>query len=262
MSRVLVIHDEPEVAELITVNLRHGGHVTRIVASPEQARRAVDETRPDLVVFGWRVPGPTGLPLIKAWRDNFRTADLPIIALIHGAQEHDCVESLDGGVDDCVVSPFLTRELMARIRALLRRSAPETIGREVTFGALRLDPATKLVTMGHGHDARAIRFNPKEFRLLQYLMNHPERVHTRPQLLDRVWGERAYVQDRTVDAYIKRLRKALGPLGALMIQSVSGTGYRLTQHAPGLPRVTENVDTPATFTRTISWSSYTMGSTA
>lgn len=226
MSRVLVVEDESAIAELISLNLRHAGYEVTLAASAEQAQAAVDGVLPDLVLLDWMLPGQSGLALARRWRGNARTRELPIIMLTARADEADKVAGLDAGADDYLAKPFSTNELMARIRAVLRRKAPEALDSAVELGGLRLDPATRRVSRGDTE----LKLGPTEFRLLHFFMTHPERVHSRAQLLDRVWGDHVFIEERTVDVHVKRLREALAPAHcAQMIETVRGAGYRLTQ---------------------------------
>ncbi|HEX7440582.1 MAG TPA: phosphate regulon transcriptional regulator PhoB [Caldimonas sp.] len=228
MSRILVVEDESAIAELISINLRHAGHEVTLAANAEQAQAAVDGVLPELVILDWLLPGQSGLALAKRWRAQARTRELPVIMLTAKADEADKVTGLDAGADDYLTKPFSTQELMARIRAVLRRKAPEALDTVVEIGVLKLDPATRRVS---GND-RELRLGATEFRLLHFLMTHPERVHSRAQLLDRVWGDHVFIEERTVDVHVKRLREALSPAQcAHMIETVRGAGYRLTQQA-------------------------------
>ncbi len=226
MSRVLVVEDESAIAELISINLRHAGYEVRVAVTADQAQSEVDRVLPDLVILDWMLPGQSGLQLAKRWRGETRTKELPVIMLTARADERDKVAGLDAGADDYLTKPFSTHELMARIRAVLRRKAPEALDSAVELGALRLDPATRRV----GRGDLEVKIGPTEFRLLHFLMTHPERVHSRAQLLDRVWGDHVFIEERTVDVHVKRLREALTPVAcASMIETVRGAGYRLTQ---------------------------------
>jgi len=226
MSRVLVVEDESAIAELISINLRHAGYEVVIAATADQAQAQVDGVLPDLVVLDWMLPGQSGLVLAKRWRAQARTRDLPIIMLTARAEEGDMISGLDAGADDYLTKPFSTNELLARIRAVLRRKAPEALDTMVDVGGLKLDPATRRVS----REDREVRIGPTEFRLLHFFMTHPERVHSRAQLLDRVWGDHVFIEERTVDVHVKRLREALDPVGcSRMIETVRGAGYRLTQ---------------------------------
>lgn len=231
MSRVLVVEDESAIAELISINLRHAGYEVTISGTADQAQLEVDRVLPDLVVLDWMLPGQTGLALAKRWRGQARTRELPLIMLTARAEEADKIAGLDAGADDYLVKPFSTNELLARIRAVLRRKAPEALDTLVDVGGLKLDPATRRVT----REDREVRIGPTEFRLLHFLMTHPERVHSRAQLLDRVWGDHVFIEERTVDVHVKRLREALEPVQcARMIETVRGAGYRLTQQVQAL----------------------------
>lgn len=225
MSRVLVVEDEAAIAELISLNLRHAGYEVTLAATADQAQSEVTRVLPDLVILDWMLPGQSGLSLAKRWRSEQRTRELPIIMLTARADETDKVAGLDAGADDYLAKPFSTNELMARIRAVLRRKAPEALDSAVEVGRLRLDPATRRVSVGE----QDIKVGPTEFRLLHFLMTHPERVHSRAQLLDRVWGDHVFIEERTVDVHVKRLREALSPAKcSQIIETVRGAGYRLT----------------------------------
>ena len=226
MSQVLVVEDESAIAELISINLRHAGFEVTLAATAEQAQAAVDAVLPDLVLLDWMLPGHSGVHLARQWRAAARTKELPIIMLTARAEESDKVQGLDAGADDYLTKPFSTGELLARIRAVLRRRAPEALDSAVEVGPLRLDPATRRVS----RQGDEVRLGPTEFRLLHFFMTHPERVHSRSQLLDRVWGDHVFIEERTVDVHVKRLREALAPVHCqTMIETVRGAGYRLTQ---------------------------------
>lgn len=229
MSRVLVVEDESAIAELISLNLRHAGYEVTVVGDSARALAEVDRVLPDLILLDWMLPGQSGLALAKRWRAEPRTKDVPIIMLTARGDEPDRVAGLDAGADDYLTKPFSTNELMARIRAVLRRKAPEALDTAVEVGGLRLDPATRRVSRGN----QEVKVGPTEFRLLHFFMTHPERVHSRAQLLDRVWGDHVFIEERTVDVHVKRLREALAPVQcSQMIETVRGAGYRLTQNLP------------------------------
>lgn len=231
MSQVLVVEDESAIAELMSINLRHAGYDVVVASTADEAIAQVDKVLPDLIVLDWMLPGQSGLALAKRWRSHTRTRDLPIIMLTAKAAEADKVSGLDAGADDYLTKPFSTHELMARIRAVLRRKAPEALDSVVEVGPLKLDPSTRRVS----RDANELRMGPTEFRLLHFFMTHPERVHSRAQLLDRVWGDHVFIEERTVDVHVKRLREALSPVHcAHMIETVRGAGYRLTQQVQSL----------------------------
>jgi len=230
MSRVLVVEDESAIAELIAINLRHAGYEVSVVTDAEAARSSVDRVLPDLVLLDWMLPGQSGLALAKAWRAEARTKPMPIIMLTARAEEGDKLAGLDGGADDYLTKPFSPRELLARIRAVLRRRAPQALDEAVEVGGLRLDPATRRVTREVEGVLREVKIGPTEFRLLHFLLTHPERVHSRSQLLDRVWGDHVFIEERTVDVHVKRLREALAPVQcAQLVETVRGAGYRLSQ---------------------------------
>jgi two-component system, OmpR family, phosphate regulon response regulator PhoB len=231
MGRILVVEDESAIAELISINLRHAGFEVTIAATAEQATIEVDGVLPDLVVLDWMLPGQSGLALAKRWRTESRTREMPVIMLTARGEEADKIAGLDAGADDYLSKPFSTQELLARIRAVLRRRTPEALDAAVEVAALRLDPTTHRVSR-HG---REIKIGPTEFRLLHFFMTHPERVHSRAQLLDRVWGDHVFIEERTVDVHVKRLREALSPVSASqLIETVRGAGYRMTQQSAAL----------------------------
>jgi two-component system phosphate regulon response regulator PhoB len=235
MSSVLVVEDESAIAELIAINLRHAGFEVTLASDAEQAQAAVDRVLPDLVLLDWMLPGLSGVQLAKRWRADARTKALPVIILTARAEEGDKITGLDAGADDYLTKPFSTKELMARIRAVLRRKAPEALDSAVEIAGLHLDPATRRVTRRVGDELREVKVGPTEFRLLHFFMSHPERVHSRAQLLDRVWGDHVFIEERTVDVHVKRLREALAPVqGSSLIETVRGAGYRMTQQAPSL----------------------------
>ena len=223
---VLVVEDEPAIAELIAVNLRHNGFQPTVAPDSTTAQREIDAVLPDLVLLDWMLPGESGLALARRWRKDPRTKAVPIIMLTARGDEADRVAGLDAGADDYMAKPFSTKEMLARIRAVLRRRAPEQGNVTLESGALKLDTATHRVT----HAGQALKLGPTEFKLLQYLMSHAERVHSRGQLLDKVWGDHVFIEERTVDVHIKRLREALGE-AAVMVETVRGAGYRLTAQA-------------------------------
>ena len=236
MSSILVVEDESAIAELISINLRHAGFEVSVAADAASAQAAVDRLLPDLVLLDWMLPGQSGLQLARRWRSDGRTRALPVIMLTARADEADKIAGLDAGADDYLSKPFSTKELLARVRALLRRMAPEKLDAAVEVSGLRLDPTTRRVTRRVDEQLRELKLGPTEFRLLHFLMSHPERVHSRAQLLDRVWGDHVAIEERTVDVHVKRLREALAPAQcAMLIETVRGAGYRLSQPLGGLP---------------------------
>jgi len=231
MSRILVVEDESAIAELISINLRHAGFEVTLAGSATAAQYEVDRVLPDLVVLDWMLPGQSGVALARQWRSTARTKELPVIMLTARAEEGDKIAGLDAGADDYITKPFSTNELLARIRAVLRRKAPEALDSAVEVGPLLLDPGTRRVS----REGVEVKLGPTEFRLLHFLMTHPERVHSRSQLLDRVWGDHVFIEERTIDVHVKRLREALERVQcARMIETVRGAGYRLTQQSSAL----------------------------
>ena len=223
IPRVLVVEDEKAIAELISVNLRHHGMLAVLAEDGDAAQAAIDDVLPDVILLDWMLPGQSGLVLAKRWRSDPRTKLTPILMLTARGDEPDKIAGLDAGADDYITKPFSTQELLARIRAVLRRRAPEQASDVVRIGALQLDGSTHRVS----YQDAPLRLGPTEFKLLNYLMHHTERVHSRSQLLDRVWGDHVFIEERTVDVHVKRLREALGAAGA-MVETVRGVGYRLT----------------------------------
>jgi two-component system, OmpR family, phosphate regulon response regulator PhoB len=222
-SRVLIVEDEPSIAELIAINLRHHGFEPIIAGDGEQAQRELDAVLPDVILLDWMLPGASGLSLARKWRSAPRTKPVPILMLTARSDEPDKIQGLDAGADDYITKPFSTQELMARIRAVLRRRAPEQVMGQLLIGALSLDGATHRVAF----QGTELKLGPTEFKLLNYLMTYPERVHSRAQLLDKIWGDHVFIEERTVDVHIKRLREALGEAG-IMVETVRGAGYRIT----------------------------------
>lgn len=222
--RVLIVEDEPAIAELIAVNLRHNGFEPVWAENGEGAQRELDAVLPDAILLDWMLPGQSGLSLARQWRAHPRTKAVPILMLTARGDEPDKVAGLDAGADDYITKPFSIQEMLARIRAVLRRRVPEQAGSSVTIGGLSLDPSTYRVTW----EGQPLKLGPTEFKLLNYLMAHPERVHSRAQLLDRVWGDHVFIEERTVDVHVKRLREALGAAAGAMVETVRGAGYRLT----------------------------------
>jgi two-component system phosphate regulon response regulator PhoB len=223
MARVLVVEDESAIAELIAVNLRHQGMLAILASDGDAAQKAIDEVLPDVILLDWMLPGHSGLVLARRWRADARTKAIPILMLTARVDEPDKVAGLDAGADDYITKPFSTQELLARIRAVLRRRAPEQASDWVSVGDLQLDGATHRVSF----QDKPLKLGPTEFKLLNYLMHHAERVHSRSQLLDRVWGDHVFIEERTVDVHVKRLREALGEAGT-MVETVRGVGYRIT----------------------------------
>jgi two-component system phosphate regulon response regulator PhoB len=224
-ATVLVVEDEPAIQELIAYNLKQAGHQALRADNAEQAIRLVQDALPDLVLLDWMLPGLSGIELARRLRADRRTKAIPIIMLTARADEQDKLTGLDTGADDYITKPFSPRELNARVKAVLRRRSPQMTDDMVQVGTLRLDPSTHRVSA----NSEQVHLGPTEFRLLHFLMTHPERVHSRTQLLDQVWGDHVFVEERTVDVHIRRLRKALEPSEHdRLIQTVRGAGYRLS----------------------------------
>lgn len=220
---ILVVEDEPAIQELIAINLRHAGFLVVRASTAEEADSAIRAALPDLVLLDWMLPGQSGVALAKKLRADERTRELPIIMLTARVHEEDKVQGLEAGADDYVTKPFSPKELVARVRAVLRRRAPHLAGDAVEVGDLSLNPSTHRVQAG----GLAIDLGPTEFRLLFFFMTHLERVYTRAQLLDEVWGDHVFIEERTVDVHIRRLRAALESSGHHeRVETVRGTGYR------------------------------------
>ncbi len=223
-SAILVVEDEPAIQELIAVNLEHAGHRVQRAYSAAEADALIREVRPDLILLDWMLPDLAGTVLARRLRADARSKDIPIIMLTARAEERDKVEGLDAGADDYITKPFSPKELLARIKAVLRRRAPQLTADAIEIDGLRLDPATHRVCV---KDLQ-LRLGPTEFKLLHFFMTHPERVYSRVQLLDQVWGDHVFVEERTVDVHIRRLRQVLEPSGHdRLIETVRGAGYRL-----------------------------------
>jgi two-component system phosphate regulon response regulator PhoB len=227
-KQILIVEDEKPIRDMIAFGLRRAGFDVREAEDCAAARASIADFRPDLLLVDWMLPDQSGLELTRAVKRNKETADLPVIMLTARAEEQDKVAGLDGGADDYVTKPFSPRELLARIQAVLRRSASTGAGEAIEAGTLRIDTASHRVTVGD----ESVPLGPTEYRLLQFFMEHPERVYARGQLLDRVWGGNVYVEERTVDVHIRRLRKALEPYGCDgLVQTVRGSGYRFSTRA-------------------------------
>ena len=224
-ATVLVVEDEPSIQELIAASLRHSGYKVLRADSAEDAMLLVTEVLPDVVLLDWMLPGLSGIQYARRLRSEERTTGLPIIMLTARSDEHDKVSGLDAGADDYLTKPFSPRELQARIKAVLRRRAPQMTEDSVEIAGLRIDPVTHRVSGNN----QSLELGPTEFRLLHFFMTHAERVHSRTMLLDQVWGDHVFVEERTVDVHIRRLRAALEISGHdRLIQTVRGSGYRFS----------------------------------
>ena len=229
-SSILIVEDEPSIAELIAVNLSHAGFLPVRAFQTEQASQLIKEALPDLIILDWMLPGQSGVQFAKQLRSHERTKDIPIILLTARSDEMDKITGLEAGADDYVTKPFSPKELVARVRAVLRRRSPQLTDDLVQINQLKLDPVSHRVMASQDGVEVSIDLGPTEFKLLHFLMTHPERVHSRGQLLDKVWGDHVFVEERTVDVHIKRLRAALAPTNCQsFIETVRGSGYRLTK---------------------------------
>jgi len=221
---ILVVDDEAAIRDLLAANLQRAGYKVMCAGDVPQAEALVRDSRPDLVLLDWVLPGTPGLTFARRLRNDQRTKDISIVLLTARAEEQDKVAALESGADDYVTKPFSARELLARIKAVMRRRAPQLADDVVEIDGLLLDPAAHRVTVG----GAPLELWATEFRLLHFFMTHPERVYSRGQLLDEVWGDHVFVEERTVDVHIRRLRQALQPSGLdRLIETVRGTGYRL-----------------------------------
>ncbi|MFN4328669.1 MAG: phosphate regulon transcriptional regulator PhoB [Limnobacter sp.] len=227
-STILVVEDEPAIAELVAVNLSFAGHKVLRAGDADQARTLITAELPDLVLLDWMLPGKSGVQFAQELRSQERTRQVPVIMLTARTDEQDKVDGLEAGADDYITKPFSPKELLARIKAVLRRRAPQLTDDTVEVQGLKLDPVTHRIS---GND-KILDMGPTEFRLLHFFMTHPERVHSRTQLLDQVWGDHVFVEERTVDVHIRRLRQALTVSGHdRLIETVRGAGYRFTTNA-------------------------------
>ena len=223
-KRILIVDDEPAIREMVAFALAKAGYAPVHAGDAGEALLAIAERVPDLILLDWMLPGTSGVELARRLRREGLTRDVPVIMLTARGEENDRVAGLESGVDDYVVKPFSARELLARIRAVLRRSGEDDAG-NIELGGLRLDGAAQRV-FGHGEP---LKLGPTEYRLLHFFMAHPDRVYTRAQLLDHVWGGTVYLEERTVDVHVGRLRRALEPAGLEgLVQTVRGSGYRFS----------------------------------
>lgn len=224
-KRILIIEDEQPIREMIAFALENTGFDLQEAADARQAQAIIAESPPDLILLDWMLPGGSGVEYARRLKKDELTRDIPIIMLTARTDEEDKVRGLESGADDYVTKPFSPRELVARIRAVLRRGGPPAEDEMLRANALLLDTASHRVSVAD----RLLELGPTEYRLLEFFMSHPERVYSRNQLLDRVWGSNVYVEERTVDVHIRRLRKALEPHEHdYLIQTVRGAGYRFS----------------------------------
>ncbi len=221
-ARILVVEDNPAIQELIAVNLSRAGYEVERVRDAEEARQRLRATLPDLIVLDWTLPGMSGIELARLIRSNPRSGAVSLIMLTARAQDHDKIAGLDAGADDYITKPFSPRELLARIAAVLRRRVPQATYEAVEAGGLRLEPVTRRLTAAD----MEVQLSETEFRLLHFFMTHPDRVHSRANLLDQVWGDHFFCEERTVDVHVRRLRTAMKKSGHdALIHTVRGTGY-------------------------------------
>lgn len=227
MTRILVVDDDPAIREMVTLVLMQGGFEVIEAASALEARQTIRSRTPDLILLDWMLPGQSGYEFARSLRRDPSRKEIPIIMLTARDQEGDKVAALDAGADDYVAKPFSVSELLARIRAVLRRTHRGNSSEILEVKALRLDTASHRVTV----DDTPLELAPMEFQLLRFFMSHQERVYSRQQLIDQVWSNNTYVEERTVDVHIRRLRKALEPSGhERLIQTVRSAGYRFSMH--------------------------------
>jgi len=221
---VLIVEDEAQILELIAVNVEHAGQVPWRARSVEEAEALIMKALPDMVLLDWMLPGESGAAFARRLRSDRRTKDIPIIMLTARAEERDKIAGLESGADDYITKPFSPKELIARMKAVLRRRAPQMTDDLVEIDGLKLDPVAHRVTAR----GKKLELGPTEFRMLHFFMTHPERIYSRAQLLDEVWGDHVYVEERTVDVHIRRLRHALSTSGHdRLIDTVRGSGYGL-----------------------------------
>lgn len=231
-ATVLIVEDEPAIAELLAANIKHAGYHTLHARNVETAAALVAEVLPDLIVLDWMLPGASGLAFLRRLRTDSRTKAVRVIMLSARAEEEDALSGLDAGADDYMAKPFSPKELVARIKAVMRREMPSA-NDLVSIDRLTLDPATHRVYVNDKEHDLQVSLGPTEFKLLHFFLRHPEHVHSRSVVRDQVWGSPVNIEERTVDVHIKRLRAALRPVGYdAVIETVRGSGYRLTRLAP------------------------------
>jgi two-component system, OmpR family, phosphate regulon response regulator PhoB len=229
--QILIVEDEPSIAELIAINLTHAGYEVERAMQADIASNLMKDKLPSLLILDWMLPGKSGVQFARELRSNERTKGLPILMLTAKSEEADKVLGLDSGADDYVTKPFSPKELVARVKAVLRRQVPIEDTGPLSIGPLKLDPsAHRVFAIRPNIDPQPVSLGPTEYRLLQFFMANPERVHSRTNLLDNVWGNEVYIEERTVDVHIKRLRAALAPFDCdRYIETVRGSGYRITK---------------------------------
>jgi len=224
-AHILIIDDEEAIRDMLAFALRGAGYQPLVAANAREAEQVIADQNPDLLLLDWMMPAESGVSFCRRLRSQPTTRDLPIIMLTARDSEEDLLHGLDAGADDYLGKPFSTGELLGRIKALLRRSAPHTVGEILGVGDLVLDPVGHRVTVADAD----LALGPTEYKLLQFFLSHPERVFSRSELIDRVWGQSVYIEERTVDVHIRRLREVLGPFGYdQQVQTVRGAGYRFS----------------------------------
>lgn len=224
---ILIVDDEAPIREMIAVALEMAGYECLEAETTQQAHASIIDRKPDLILLDWMLPGTTGIELARRLKRDDLTADIPIIMITAKGEEDNKIQGLETGADDYITKPFSPRELVARLKAVLRRTGPVDDEAPIEIDGLLLDPVGHRVTI----DKKPADMGPTEYRLLQFFMTHQERAYTRGQLLDQVWGGNVYVEERTVDVHIRRLRKALGSNYEHLVQTVRGTGYRFSTRA-------------------------------
>jgi len=224
-ARILIVDDEASIRDMLTFALGNAGYEPLTAADARAGELIIADQSPDLLLLDWMMPGENGVSFCRRLRSQSATRDIPIIMLTARDTEEDVLAGLDAGADDYLGKPFSTRELLGRVKAVLRRTTPEVVGEKLGVGELVLDPASHRVTVG----GEELAFGPTEYKLLQFFLGHPERVFSRGELIDRVWGQSVYIEERTVDVHIRRLREALEPSGYdQRVQTVRGAGYRFS----------------------------------
>ncbi|RLA10736.1 MAG: phosphate regulon transcriptional regulatory protein PhoB [Gammaproteobacteria bacterium] len=227
-ARILIVDDEPAIRDMLTFALSNSGYEPLAAEDARAADLLIADQSPDLMLLDWMMPGETGVSFCRRLRSQSTTRDLPIIMLTARDAEADVLAGLDAGADDYLGKPFSTRELLGRVKAVLRRTTPHVVGEVLRVGDLMLDPASHRVTVGD----EELAFGPTEYKLLQFFLSHPERVFSRGELIDRVWGQSVYIEERTVDVHIRRLRETLESSGYdKRVQTVRGAGYRFSMKA-------------------------------
>ena len=223
-KRVLIVDDEAPIREMIAIALEMAGYECLEADSAQTAHPIIVDSKPDMILLDWMMPGTSGIEFARRLRKDEMTSDIPIIMLTAKTDEDNKIQGLETGIDDYITKPFSPRELVARLKTVLRRTTPKGIEEPITVDSLTLDPVSHRVSS----DLKPLELGPTEFRLLQFFMTHQDRAYSRSQLLDLVWGGNVYVEERTVDVHIRRLRKALGERHDYLIQTVRGTGYRFS----------------------------------